>query len=389
MINYIYSLYLVSTFIGSAIYIFNIGALSLMNILLPIVLSICVVIFGTKLKDVALNFVQRQLLFCPLACLIVVLAYMLLNGADPTLSMYFFHFVAISWIFLLIDLNLLKTNITKICEYAVIISFLICLIQFLYIYKYIGTTFGISLYKEIWGQYTVTGGFGNPNNQSVVSLLLLIYFGEKLKLEQTNFIRFFILIIIAFVCVLMTLSRLCFLISILYLLHLSFKNNRFRILGGFAFLSFMIYFFIGVDIDKLIDSFYLYYSRIISIFNVAEGVHDGSLSSRFSNYYYIITNLYQSYFGGGFGNYNDFYVNYSSIGKELFENKPHAFLFELILVFGYLFLPIYFFIYLLIYKKFLKKRMVMCIFIGASFVPGSVFLMPCFFVLYYIFVLII
>ena len=391
MINKTIYLYFLSLFLGNSIIVPFVG--SFMNLLMPITFFYLVFSFRSFFnKELMLLF----FVFCNFFLLSIM--YSFFYGLDYVSSIYYLHIiVVILCLSHCCRLNISSVLILNFLFQASILMFTICLYQFL-----LGLGLAISLpfitTREVYeGLYIVIGGFGNPNNQSTLSILLLLLslliassksngkcINDKSDLRKILLIYFSNLVVI-----LMTLSRtvlvLYLLVTFLFYLQLN-KKGRFLVL-----LFFSLIIFLGFTYIVSLDSSFL--SRIFDRFNSIllffDAADDSSVGVRSQVYIYTLNNLDSSLLGFGPNNFKDFFENAEFYDTNIYlSESPHSFIFEILLtfgVFGYLFLILLF--SLIIRSMFsgdYKVLLFYCCFAIVSFVPSSIMKMPSVFFLLFI-----
>ncbi|KPZ72996.1 hypothetical protein AN944_00685 [Shewanella sp. P1-14-1] len=364
-----------------------------MNLLMPMTLFF--IIYSFK------RFINKELFiltFIFVNVFILSVVYSFFYGLNFTSSTYFFHIiVVILCLNYCCSLNISTELILSFLFQVSILMFLICLYQFL-----LGLGLVISLpfvtTREVYeGLYIVIGGVGNPNNQSTLSILLVLLSlfivpskknGRSIE-TKSNLKKIVLIYFSNLIIILMTLSRtvlvLYLLVTFLFYLQLNSKG-RFLVL-----LIFSLFMFLGFTYMASLDSSFLsrIFDRFISILLFFDGADDSSVGVRSQAYIYVLNNLDSSIMGFGPNNFEDFFKNAEFYDSNVYlSESPHSFIFEMLLtfgIFGYLFLTVLF--SLMIRSIFLgdyKILLFYCCFAIVSFVPSSIMKMPSIFLLLFI-----
>ncbi|MCO8044767.1 hypothetical protein NI467_05275 [Acinetobacter bohemicus] len=254
--------------------------------------------------------------------------------------------------------------------------FSIALLQF----SFLMTGYGINpVIKSLEGYdlnlntYGVRSIFSNPNDFSVILILLSVYFFIS---QKSN-----LLILSGFFVFFAGSRTAMFLYSLLLLLFYFKQINIKKII---SLISLMVFSFI-IYVFYLKNNADLYSIRRFSnIFTDLGG--DGSIQVRFSNIVVFFDNFSSLYFGGWAAK------SYSIYSDPIFYVNPHSFIIEIVLlygIYGLIFLTGIFFTVALYLSKnsnisTLEKIICGFIFFMITFVPSSILNFPTFWALLFI-----
>ncbi|HGL4294445.1 TPA: O-antigen ligase family protein [Citrobacter sedlakii] len=313
-------------------------------------------------------------------------AYTIIAGVDYAYPIYKLHIICI--IFILYYLSFsdkrFHLNISKLLKNATIGMFIICFYQQM-VAMHLLPTISFMPVRYIYENLSlITGGFGNPNNQAVLSLLVALSYALLLKNRRAPVKYFPIVYLLNFFIVVVTTSRtvlvLYVLLSFFFILSLKFKYKSSIILAIIAFII-LGFIFIKPDANDLFVSRML--MKISTI--TTSGDSDESLGVRGAAYLYFIKNFIFYPIGFGPGNYGDFYEKSTFfVDNPYFAESPHSFIFEIYLAYGAISIVGLIMLILIAIHTQLTIRWTMffySIFIICSFVPSSILKMPCVFFL--------
>ncbi|WP_444655337.1 O-antigen ligase family protein [Citrobacter portucalensis] len=372
-------IYLISLFIGSGVVVPMFG--SLMNLLLPFSILLNLINLLAKKK-----FTTEHLLLFFISFLMLGLSvvYSVLYSLEFTSSIYYLHVVNIS---LIISLGYItSTNLESVLTKVSFAMLMLCFWQLLYsigIVPELGFIYVRSIYDSM---YIVSGGMGNPNNQSVLSLLVILIAYVTFKNDIRYKERLYWIYIANMIVICITLSRTVFVVSFFLMFFIFPIFNRIQKIN-FLFLSLIVGIlstYVVLSMDTFLFDWLV--SRIESIFSSSGG--DESVGVRTQAYIYALSNIIDSFIGFGPKNYSEFYSRASFIISDpYFSESPHSFLIELMLSFGVFGI---FIVFLFVYLFGMRNRsgreyLFFVIFVLVSNVPSSIMQMPSVFFILYVF----
>lgn len=181
MTNRIFYFYLLTLFLGSSVFLPSFTAITPMACMMTV--SFILILGSIFRKKIFLSASMTFILSFTLLSFIIDLFYTILSGTEIAYPLYKLHIILV--IFILSNLNFsddfFYANISKLLKNATIGMFIICLYQQLVALSLLPAYSFVSIRYVYDNLSLVSGGFGNPNNQAVVSLLLVLLYAILMK----------------------------------------------------------------------------------------------------------------------------------------------------------------------------------------------------------------
>ncbi|MCV5375670.1 O-antigen ligase family protein [Escherichia coli] len=382
MTNRIFYFYLLSLFLGSSVFLPSFTTITPMACMMTV--SFILILGSIFKKKIFLSASMMFILSFTLLAFIIDFFYAIFNGTEISYPLYKLHIILV--IFILSNLNFsddyFYANISKLLKNATIGMFIICLYQQLVALSLLPAYSFVSIRYVYDNLSLVSGGFGNPNNQAVVSLLLVLLYAILMKNNLIARNWFPLVYILNFFIIIVTTSRTVLVLYILLTPSILFNlqaNKKKVIVLLVAFLMCCAFLIINSSSGEIFISRTL--TKIGTIFNSNGG--DESFGIRFTAYLYFVENFVFYPLGFGPGNFKEFYLASSFFDENpYFAESPHSFFFEMFLTYGVISLLVIFFLALIVIKT--QKNVIWCnifyfAFLICSFVPSSIMKMPCVF----------
>lgn len=381
-------LYVIGLVFGSRIY-FYVPAVSLMNVLLaPLFFSF---LYHVATKKFSPSFLRTLLISVFYLILVVIYTVFYLGQEQIKDLVYSVHLVITLLVctFLFSDKKPdSQRSVSNFFYYLLVAVFISAILQAVSLFGY---------FPQFWQNEganglelgLVTGPYANPNNLASVALLFFCFLnwmfdklGDKKRQRIVAVITFFIIMI--------TLSRLVFVLFFsYYFIYLWYKGHyRKLVINSIVTLFILSISLVAITNVKRIS--YAEYgknfvtiniNRIIAIGDLFNATQNRSSDIRLSSYFYFFENIDKTVWGQGSQNYVSFYKD-ADFDTSLIEKYPHSYWVESSLAFG-IFSPIIIsilFLSLLIRgKESANDRyllIMICYFCLLINIPSSVFRMP-------------
>jgi hypothetical protein len=369
--------YLLSLFFGS---LFFIGPtfLTPANVLMPCLLLLCCYYYLSERS----NLLSWLLFISGIFILIIGGLFVSFGIGEDGQKDYFylFHFNLVVLLAILSYKNKIEIDIFITIFRGLIVLFCIVLLQ-------LGISIGVLPKYDVFIQNTIhdviiliTGGFGNPNNLSVIFLMgfLSLYLwklnSDIIKSKFNNKL-FDISIFMTFCVLIITMSRACLLVFVVVYLWVAIKDRKVLQLSflGILLLFFVIYLNTQLDHGILTRNF----DKLASVLS---GEVSESENLRGNVYSHLMSNLFNYPLGLGPSNYSEAFSDFPATDVDL-STSPHTFIFEFFLAYGifgwsFLLLIIVTSIKSSIDLKLRSAIMILLLFLLLTFIPSSMMRMP-------------
>jgi O-Antigen ligase len=239
--------------------------------------------------------------------------------------------------------------------------------------------------SELYGEWLVTGAFGNPNNQAVVALMSIVAL-DFLKTKSNLDIgtsRSGLALFAALFVTLLTLSRLVTALLVLWAL-VTYRRSLLKpavLLVVATLLAISIYGFLQYGSDTSVFALDRIASRLGAFSNLTDILaNDTSISLRLEIYKRFLDSGTYLPFGLGFNNYGRFFASVPAYESFLSES-PHTYVGELLLASGVVgAIAIVMLLALYVVRSIQTQSaapLAYCgLFLLSSFVPSSLILTP-------------
>lgn len=282
-------------------------------------------------------------------------------------------------------------NRTEASKSGLILFFIIILAIAILQISYLFNGIGIDPTREQAADYAIADAFafsgvrsifGNPNDFSVICVLLIIITLYGIRISER--VRAVIVVILTLM-ILMAASRTNLVAAILVLSsYYLFSSKRWRELLHYGGIGIIVFSLFSLSDKNLSESYWA--RRAETIFTTASLISDSSVDRRTNQYLNFIENLDLIAMGSFRAqNYNYFVKN-----DDLFSRNPHSLIIELALLFGYVGLFIGCVVFYWLFTCFrlggigaARSLLLLVCVVMVTFVSSSVINFPAFWVLIY------
>jgi hypothetical protein len=379
----IVSAYIVALFLGNQV---RLGGLPLCNVLLPVAF-VATLATTLDLRQSRSTHALVALFLAYIATVALQVPSLLesnITGA-VTKTLYTLHPAYFAVLAMCADRVLTPKRLHSLVYAGLLCDAAICALQLIGILT--GTArLDFLMQLEQYGEWLVTGAFGNPNNQAVVALMAIValeYLRRFLPADGLLSRRQRIASLAAAGVTLVTLSRLVLLLLVLLAL-VRYRRQILRPVGLVAIACIaaaIIWLLSGGAADTNLSAVDRIASRLDTLSDIGDILtSDASISFRIEIYKRFLNSISYLPFGLGYNNYNPFFAGMRYYQYFLSES-PHTYVGEVLLASGLvgaltLLLLIYLFLDAAIRGRTLAPLSFASVFLISSFVPSSMILTP-------------